>query len=37
MPALYVRLRGTDCAATPAISPRLMREFAIAADASRGQ
>ncbi len=37
MPALYVRLRGTDCAATAAVSPRLLREFATAADAARGQ
>ena len=37
MPALYVRLRGTDCAATPAMSPHLMRELAAAADAVRGQ
>ena len=37
MPALYVRLRGTDCAATPAMSPRLLRDLATAADAARGQ
>ena len=37
MPALYVRLKGTDCAATPAMSPRLMRDLATAADAARGQ
>src|SRR5205807_8954276 len=27
MPALYVRLKGTDCAASPAMSPRLMRDL----------
>jgi hypothetical protein len=37
MPALYVRLKGTDCAAAPAMSPRLMRDLATAADAARGQ
>ena len=37
MPALYDRLRGTDCAATAAMSPRLLRELATAADAARGQ
>ena len=37
MPALYVRLRGTDCAATAAVSPRLLRDLATAADAARGQ
>jgi uncharacterized protein YjbI with pentapeptide repeats len=35
--AFYTRLKGTDCAATPALSPRLMRELAAAADAARGQ
>jgi uncharacterized protein YjbI with pentapeptide repeats len=35
LPALYVRLRGSDCAATPAMGPRLMRDLATAADASR--
>jgi uncharacterized protein YjbI with pentapeptide repeats len=35
--AFYVRLKGTDCAATQALSPRLMRELATAADAARGQ
>jgi hypothetical protein len=35
LPALYVRLKGGDCAATPAMSPRLMRDLATAADASR--
>jgi uncharacterized protein YjbI with pentapeptide repeats len=37
MPALYVRLKGTDCAAAPTISSRLMRDLATAADATRGQ
>jgi uncharacterized protein YjbI with pentapeptide repeats len=37
LPALYVRLKGGDCAATPAMSPRLMRDLATAADAARGQ
>ena len=37
MPALYVRLKGTDCAAAPAMSPRLIRDLATAADAARGQ
>ena len=37
LPALYVRLKGTDCPATPAMSPRLMRDLATAADAARGQ
>ena len=37
MPALYDKLKGADCAASPAMSPRLMRELAIAADAARGQ
>ena len=37
LPALYVRLKGTDCPATPAMSQRLMRDLATAADAARGQ
>jgi len=37
MPALYVRLKSSECTAAPAVSPRLMRELAAAADAARGQ
>jgi uncharacterized protein YjbI with pentapeptide repeats len=37
MPALYDKLKAPDCAAAPAMSPRLMRELANAADAARGQ
>ena len=36
LPALYVRLKGTDCPATPAMSQRLMRDLATAADARGG-
>jgi uncharacterized protein YjbI with pentapeptide repeats len=35
--ALYVRLKSPECAAASAMSPRLMRELAAAADAARGQ
>src|SRR5215468_5029538 len=37
MPALYVRLKSAECAASASMSPRLMRELAAAADAARGQ
>ena len=37
MPALYDRLKGADCPASAAMSPRLMRDLAAAADAARGQ
>jgi len=37
MPALYVRLKSTECAASSAMPPRLMRELAAAAEAARGQ
>ena len=37
MPALYVRLKSAECAAASAVSPRLMRELAAAAEAARGQ
>jgi uncharacterized protein YjbI with pentapeptide repeats len=37
MPALYVRLKSSECAASPAMPPRLMRELAAAAEAARGQ
>ena len=37
MPVLYDKLKGADCAASPAMSPRLLRELATAADAARGQ
>jgi uncharacterized protein YjbI with pentapeptide repeats len=37
LPALYVRLKSPECAASSAISPRLLRELAAAADAARGQ
>lgn len=36
-PAFYTRLKGTDCAAAGAISPRLMRALAAAAEAARAQ
>ena len=38
MPALYDKLKGPDCsAATAAMSPRVIRDLATAADAARGQ
>ena len=37
MPSLYDKLRSPDCPASTAMSPRLMRELATAADAARGQ
>ncbi len=37
MPALYVRLKSAECPASASMSPRLMRELAVAADAARGQ
>jgi uncharacterized protein YjbI with pentapeptide repeats len=37
MPALYVRLKSAECAASASMSPRLMRELAAAVDAARGQ
>jgi uncharacterized protein YjbI with pentapeptide repeats len=37
MPAIYDKLRSPDCPASAAMSPRLMRELATAADAGRGQ
>jgi Pentapeptide repeats (8 copies) len=37
MPALYDKLRSPDCPASAAISPRVMRDFATAVDAARGQ
>ena len=37
MPAIYDKLRSPDCPASAAMSPRLMRELATAADAARGQ
>ena len=37
MPTIYDKLRSTDCPAMAAMSPRLMRELATAADAARGQ
>jgi uncharacterized protein YjbI with pentapeptide repeats len=37
MPSIYDKLRSPDCPATAAMSPRLMRELATAADAARGQ
>jgi hypothetical protein len=35
MPAIYDRLKVADCPAAAAVSRRLMREFATAADAAR--
>jgi hypothetical protein len=37
MPALVVRLKNAECAASGSMSPRLMRELAAAVDAARGQ
>jgi uncharacterized protein YjbI with pentapeptide repeats len=37
MPALFVRLKSAECAASASMSPRLMRELAVAADGARGQ
>jgi hypothetical protein len=37
MPALYVRFKSAECAASASMSPRLVRELAVAADAARGQ
>ena len=37
MPAIYDRLRAPDCPAGPAMSQRVMRELAAAADLARGQ
>jgi hypothetical protein len=37
VPAIYDRLRAADCPAGPAMSPRVMRERAAAADPQRGQ
>jgi len=37
MPSIYDKLRSPDCPASAAMSPRLMRELATAADAARGQ
>jgi hypothetical protein len=37
MPAIYDKLRGSDCPASTAMSPRLMRDLATAADGARGQ
>jgi uncharacterized protein YjbI with pentapeptide repeats len=37
MPALYVRLKSVECAASGSMSPRLMRELAAAVDVARGQ
>ena len=37
MPSIYDKLRNPDCPASAAMSPRLMRELATAADAARGQ
>jgi uncharacterized protein YjbI with pentapeptide repeats len=36
-PTLFVRLKSAECAASAAMSPRLMRELAAAVDAVRGQ
>ena len=37
MPALYVRLKSTECAASSSVSPRALRDLAVAVDAARGQ
>lgn len=37
MAALYAKLRGADCAATAALSPRVLRDLAVAVDAASGQ
>jgi hypothetical protein len=36
-PAIHDKLRAHDCPASTAVSPRLMRDLATAADATRGQ
>jgi uncharacterized protein YjbI with pentapeptide repeats len=37
MPSIHDKLRSPDCPASTAVSPRLMRDLATAADAARGQ
>jgi hypothetical protein len=37
MPAIYDRLKATDCAASTTVGPRMMRELSAAADLARGQ
>jgi hypothetical protein len=37
LPVFYDKLRAADCPASSAVSPRLMRELAAAAEAARGQ
>jgi hypothetical protein len=37
MPAIHDKLKAADCAASAAISPRVMRDLAVAADAAKGQ
>ncbi|KAB2912061.1 MAG: pentapeptide repeat-containing protein [Hyphomicrobiaceae bacterium] len=37
MPAIYDKLKAPDCPAAPAMSPRVMRELATAAEAARAQ
>jgi hypothetical protein len=37
MPTIYDKLKAADCPAATAMTPRLMRELATAADAARSQ
>jgi hypothetical protein len=37
MPALYDKLKASDCPAAASMSPRIMRDLGAAADAARGQ
>jgi hypothetical protein len=37
MPAIHDKLKAADCPASAAISPRVMRDLAVAADAAKGQ
>ena len=37
MPAIYDRLKATDCPASATVGPRMMRELGAAADLARGQ